>query len=555
MKYTTLSDDDMDIVQEFAFGGIANPVQSPYLRASDREFLAGRQAELDAFEEQRQAYNTALQDWQTNVYQPYQQQIGAYNTGLEKYKTEVFNPYQEQVNAYNTAAEKYNTDVFNPYQTQYSAYEAAINAYNAGKRESDYAGPAAPTLASTFDMAAPVAPTPFGMTAPEAPKEFDLTAPVLPFEEEEVVSRQQQAAQTAEKDAQNRATAINVVSNPDQFNFGSMSISNRFMAEGGPVDKNPGPSARDMLNNMSGFAKGGLAEVNAYNLSDETEEDTPINTDPLGSAQKYMEQLTKADRPSPTRQSIKRIAKSSGGASASKEMKLQTEALASAKDLVPELSDKGSSRQQMEELARVYQLKIRAAQNKARGLASNTFGAPTLETPSLTKNTLAKQRFAEGGEAKKPKGAKAPSSFSEGLPAPGILNAKMWADTVSRDMYPEEADDVKRDAARHLLASAILADKTGSGFAKFLGGAYEFKEAPVRTAGHFLGLSKPRADYPTDMHNNAIGRGMSDLVRDPRLLEEAVQRAIRTGSTKIEPGRAALVPDNLNSMRYGSAKK
>ena len=33
----------------------------------------------------------------------------------------------------------------------------------------------------------------------------------------------------------NRATAINVVSNPDQFNFGSMSVSDRFMAKGGEV--------------------------------------------------------------------------------------------------------------------------------------------------------------------------------------------------------------------------------------------------------------------------------------------------------------------------------
>jgi hypothetical protein len=194
MKYTNLSEDDMDVVQKFAFGGIANPVQRPYLRSADREFLNARQAELDAFEEQRQAYNTALQDWQTNVYQPYQQQVGAYNTELDKYKAEVFNPYQQQVDAYNAAAAQYNTEVYNPYKEQYSAYEAALNEYNAGPRTSDYAGPAAPTLARNFDMTAPAAPTPFGMTAPEAPKDFDLSAPVLPFNEEEVVARQQQAA-------------------------------------------------------------------------------------------------------------------------------------------------------------------------------------------------------------------------------------------------------------------------------------------------------------------------------------------------------------------------
>jgi hypothetical protein len=251
MKYTNLSEDDMDVVQKFAFGGIANPVQRPYLRSADREFLNARQAELDAFEEQRQAYNTALQDWQTNVYQPYQQQVGAYNTELDKYKAEVFNPYQQQVDAYNAAAAQYNTEVYNPYKEQYSAYEAALNEYNAGPRTSDYAGPAAPTLARNFDMTAPTAPTPFGMTAPAAPKDFDLSAPVLPFNQEEVVARQQAAAQTARKDAGNRALAIDVVSDPNRFNFGSMSVANRFMAEGGPVNKSSGPSARDMLDGMS----------------------------------------------------------------------------------------------------------------------------------------------------------------------------------------------------------------------------------------------------------------------------------------------------------------
>jgi len=56
----------------------------------------------------------------------------------------------------------------------------------------------------------------------------------------------------------------------------------------------------------------------------------------------------------------------------------------------------------MEELARVYQLKIRAAQNAAKGLSADTFGAPTLEQPTLTKGKLTKNRFKDGGEAKKP---------------------------------------------------------------------------------------------------------------------------------------------------------
>jgi len=162
---------DMPAVQNFAFGGIANPTQRAFLRGSDKAYLSERQKELDAFEEQRQAYNSAL----------------------TKYQTEVYNPYKAQADAYNMAAQRYNEEVYNPYKTQYDEYLRSIEAYNAN------------------------------------------TAPVLPFKEEDVVARQQQAAQRAREDAGNRAVAIDVVSDPDKYNFGSMSVANRFMAKGGEV--------------------------------------------------------------------------------------------------------------------------------------------------------------------------------------------------------------------------------------------------------------------------------------------------------------------------------
>jgi len=192
---------DMPAVQNFAFGGIANPTQRAFLRGSDKTYLSERQKELDAFEAQRQAYNSAL----------------------TKYQTEVYNPYKAQADSYNMAAQRYNEEVYNPYKTQYDAYLRSIEAYNAGDRQ-DYAGPAAPTLTRAFDL-----------TAPKAPTSFDNTAPVLPFKEEEVVARQQQAAERAREDASNRSVAIDVVSDPDKYNFGSMSVANRFMAEGGEV--------------------------------------------------------------------------------------------------------------------------------------------------------------------------------------------------------------------------------------------------------------------------------------------------------------------------------
>jgi hypothetical protein len=228
MENQNLPPDEQDIdsystpVQNFAFGGIANPVQRAMLRGSDKEYLGARQKELDAFEAQRLSYNDAL----------------------TKYQNEVYNPYKAQTEAYNLAAQRYNDEVYNPYKTQYDAYEKAINDWNAGDRTTDYAGPAAPTLTRTFDM-----------TAPKDPEAFTMKAPEVPFKVEDVQAYQQQAAERARDDAGNRSVAIDVVSDPDRFNFGSMSVSNRFMADGGEVtaeEKPKGKSAKEMLGEMDG---------------------------------------------------------------------------------------------------------------------------------------------------------------------------------------------------------------------------------------------------------------------------------------------------------------
>jgi len=243
---------DMPAVQNFAFGGIANPSQRAFLRGSDQSYLDARQKELDAFEAQRLAYNDQLTKWQNEVYNPYKAQVDAYNTASEKYNTEVYNPYKAQVDAYNAAAEKYNTEVYNPYKSQFDKYKEAVDAYNAGDRLTDYAGPAEPTLASQFTMTAPTQPGAFGMAAPTTPEQFAGVAPVLPFKEEEVVARQKEAASRARSDAANRAVAVDVVSNPDQFNFGSMSVSNRFMAKGGEVMKDQ-ETARSIIKDFENY--------------------------------------------------------------------------------------------------------------------------------------------------------------------------------------------------------------------------------------------------------------------------------------------------------------
>lgn len=146
-----------------------------------------------------------------------------------------------------------------------------------------------------------------------------------------------------------------------------------------------------------------------------------------------------------------------------------------------------------------------------------------------------RQLYADGGRVKHP--------AARGLPEPSLTNFTLYADTVSRGMYPDEDQAAQRDAARHMLAAALASRRLSPGTAELLGRLYEFKEAPLRTAGYWLGLSRPRADYPTDTHNNALGaelggRGLStdDLLR-------AIQRAVDAGTLDITPGRPSLRSD------------
>jgi NTP pyrophosphatase (non-canonical NTP hydrolase) len=149
--------------------------------------------------------------------------------------------------------------------------------------------------------------------------------------------------------------------------------------------------------------------------------------------------------------------------------------------------------------------------------------------------------YAEGGSVKR---------AGEGLPDPTFSNLRIYADTVSQEMFPSERDRIKRDAARHMLASAIAAQKTNPTIAGLLGKAYEFKEAPFRTAGHWMGLSEPRSDYTTDVHNNELGIQLNKDTRSLQELLDSVEREAKRGTPETQKGRASLKPDVVKFTRY-----
>lgn len=181
---------------------------------------------------------------------------------------------------------------------------------------------------------------------------------------------------------------------------------------------------------------------------------------------------------------------------------------------------------------------------------------PGTKTAPIAENApVSFEGFAGGGlvglHAKYERGGRARPG--EGLPDPTLMNFQLYADTVSREMFPDKAQNPQRDAARHLLASALAAQKTTPGIAELLGKAHEFKEAPLRTAGYMLGLSQPRADYHTDIHNNELGVQLGLDKRGLRELLDSVEDAARRGTTKRQPGRASLEPDADTRYAEGGA--
>ncbi len=162
---------------------------------------------------------------------------------------------------------------------------------------------------------------------------------------------------------------------------------------------------------MPAFFKDGGEVMNSDSINEYLQQQMSGDQDSsaalFDNAQKLLADVTQANQVEPMRRPVKRTSRGSGGESKTdKNMSLKMPSLAASKGMAfappsaqeaAETKSMGTAREQMEELARVYQLKINAARNKARGLGADTFGAPTLEGQTLVKKSLSKRSFAKGG--------------------------------------------------------------------------------------------------------------------------------------------------------------
>lgn len=305
------------------------------------------------------------------------------------------------------------------------------------------------------------------------------------------------------------------------------------------------------------FKKGGEVVSNdtfvADSLQQGQEKDASSDIGLMGTAQKFLSDMAGAsETEAPVRQSLKRVSRPSGqGASSSKEMNFKLAPLTDSKMLNLDMSsspgeakDRRTAREQMEDLAQEYQRKISIARNKAKGLRADTFGAPTLEGASLTKDTLGKKRFAEGGEAKK-----------EEASEPSIFGVSSYATKASAGMFPDQlGQDDQRDAARHMLAAGIMARKFGPKAAELLGKAHEYTSNP-QTFFSAFGIGKPRDDLPYDVHNNRIGAELAARTTSQQELENLVKAMALQAQTKQTKDKPYIMSREQLDARKAKAQK
>ena len=318
-----------------------------------------------------------------------------------------------------------------------------------------------------------------------------------------------------------------------------------------PITLAKGPTSGPKL-----LKEGGEVASNSQLITDyiqqknKEEQSDVIDTNPLGTAQELLSSVTKINsKAAPIRQSVKRVSRGAGSdASRSKEMNLKVAPLSKSKQMVLDTSStpaeekdgaKGSAREQMDDLVRAYELQLKAVKNKARGLSADTFGAPTLEGATLAKNTLAKRRFAEGGEVSEP----------------SIFDVSDYSTRASTDMFPDQlGQDDQRDAARHMLAAGIVARKYGPKAAELLGKAHEYTSNP-QTFFSLLGIGQPRDDLPYDVHNNRIGAELAARATSQADLERLVKAMALQAQTKQTKDKPYIMSREQMEARKAKAQK
>jgi len=150
------------------------------------------------------------------------------------------------------------------------------------------------------------------------------------------------------------------------------------------------------------------------------------------------------------------------------------------------------------------------------------------------------QDYAEGGSVK--------SDF--------FIDPSSYAQSRSKQMFPKQKNEwTQQDAARHMLASGMMAQKFGPTVAKIAGLAHEHGNAPVKTIGYMLGIGKMPPDYDQDLHNNALGVQIGKEAKSQEDLESRIQAILNSATKQPTPGQPWIgrpnIPNQISDYARG----
>jgi hypothetical protein len=154
-------------------------------------------------------------------------------------------------------------------------------------------------------------------------------------------------------------------------------------------------------------------------------------------------------------------------------------------------------------------------------------------------------------------GLSKPEGYAEGgsVKSDFFLDPSSYAQSRSKQMFPKQKSEwTQQDAARHMLASGMMAQKFGPTVAKIAGMAHEHGNAPVKTIGYMLGIGKMPPDYDQDLHNNALGVQIAKDAKSQEDLESRIQAILNSATKQPTPGQPWIGRPNIPAQMSDYAK-
>lgn len=141
-----------------------------------------------------------------------------------------------------------------------------------------------------------------------------------------------------------------------------------------------------------------------------------------------------------------------------------------------------------------------------------------------------------------------------------FIDPSSYAQSRAKQMFPKQKSEwTQQDAARHMLASGMMAQKFGPTVAKIAGLAHEHGNAPVKTIGYMLGIGKMPPDYDQDLHNNALGVQLGKEAKSQEDLESRIQAILGSATKQPMPGQPWIgrpnIPNQMSDYAQGGMVK